>query len=109
MTRLLLLLPAALLAAFALAAPARGQPVGSFTGGGSFGSFTFSGPAGNTGVSHYTWRIDDGGPSFTFPDAPGVPGGTGTGPGSSDFGWSLIHSVLQQGGQITPGYFHFNA
>jgi len=49
------------------------QP-GNGPGSATFGSFRFSGPTGNTGVSNFRWQINDAGPSTTFPTATGVAG-----------------------------------
>ncbi len=79
---------------------------GNSPGSATFGTFIFSGPAGNTGVSNYLWQIDDPGPSAMFPSAPGVAGGTSAQAGSTDFGWS-INKAVHAG--PSPGNFQFNA
>ncbi len=72
----------------------------------TFGTLIYSGPAGNSGTSNYLWQINDGGPSSTFPAAPGRAGGTSAQMGSTDFGWSLNKAVHSG---PTPGNFDWNA
>ncbi len=79
---------------------------GNSPGSATFGTFIFSGPTGNTGISNYLWQIDDAGPSSSFPAAPGVAGGTSAMQGSSDYGWSL-NKAVQSG--PSPGNFIWNA
>jgi hypothetical protein len=72
-------------------------PAGSAT----FGSFHFSGPTGNTGVSNFEWQINDAGPSATYPAATGVAGPTPNAAGQVS-GWHLVKAgiTLYQSGTL---------
>jgi hypothetical protein len=101
---------AAVMVAILAAARAAGQ-VETSPGAATFGTFTFSGGTLNTGVSNYDWPINDGGPSTSYPSAPGIPGPS---PDANlqVSGWSLIRAVQLLnpfGGPSTPGDFYWDA
>jgi hypothetical protein len=78
---------------------------GNGPGSATFGSFHFSGPTANTGVSDFRWQLNDPGPSDTYPAATGVAGPAPNSAGQVS-GWGLIRVVTTL---YQPGNFSFDA
>jgi hypothetical protein len=63
-----------------------------------------SGPILNSGASNVGWTFTDAGPSATYPNAPGVAGGTPVGTtGQRGYGWSILEAPIMTFG---PAHIH---